>query len=130
LIVFLDTNIVVYAFTKNHRQKTARLCLEQDFVISAQVLNEFVNVMHKKYRLSWDEIEEAKELICERAVQFVALSKATNDMASIIARVHKTSFYDALIIAVAIETDCEFLFTEDMQHGRVFGKLQLRNPFL
>jgi predicted nucleic acid-binding protein len=127
---FLDTNIIVYAFVNDRRQATARHCLEQDFAISAQVLNEFVNVMYKKYRLSWDEINEAKEIVFKRANSFVTLTKITNDAACSIARIYKMSFYDALIIAAAIELGCDELLSEDMQHGSLFGKLHLINPFL
>jgi len=39
------------------------------------------------------------------------------------------SFYDALIVASAIETGCDILYTEDMQHGRAIGGLAIVNPF-
>jgi predicted nucleic acid-binding protein len=39
------------------------------------------------------------------------------------------AFYDALIVAAAIEAGCDTLFTEDMQHGRKFGSLTVVNPF-
>ena len=128
--IFLDTNIIIYAFLEDHRQAAARICLEQDFVISAQVLNEFVNVMHKKYRLPWDKINEAKRIVCNRAIEILPLNKETNDAATLIAQIHKTSFYDALIISIAIEADCSELLSEDMQHGRTFGRLRVTNPFL
>lgn len=38
--------------------------------------------------------------------------------------------YDALIVAAGIESGCETLFTEDLQHGRSFGALTIVNPFL
>jgi hypothetical protein len=37
---------------------------------------------------------------------------------------------DALIVASAIETGCDILYTEDMQHGRAFGGLAIVNPFV
>ena len=40
------------------------------------------------------------------------------------------SWYDALIVSAAIQTRCEILFSEDLQHGQRFGALQVRNPFL
>ena len=40
------------------------------------------------------------------------------------------SWYDALIVSAAIQARCELLFTEDLQIGRRFGDLQVRNPFL
>lgn len=46
------------------------------------------------------------------------------------ARDHNLAFYDALIVAAAIEGGCDTLWSEDMQHGRVIGGLTIRNPFL
>ena len=39
------------------------------------------------------------------------------------------SFYDALIIASALQAECETLFSEDLQDGRSFGGLTIHNPF-
>jgi predicted nucleic acid-binding protein len=40
------------------------------------------------------------------------------------------SWYDSLIVSAAIQAKCDFLFTEDLQHGQRFGTLQVANPFL
>jgi predicted nucleic acid-binding protein len=37
-------------------------------------------------------------------------------------------FYDALIVASALEARCRDLASEDVRHGRMFGTLQVRNP--
>ena len=38
--------------------------------------------------------------------------------------------FDSLVIALALEADCEILYTEDMQHGLfVNEKLQIINPY-
>jgi predicted nucleic acid-binding protein len=47
-----------------------------------------------------------------------------------LARDHALSFYDALIVAAAIEAGCDILYSEDMQHGRTIGGLAIINPFL
>jgi predicted nucleic acid-binding protein len=46
-----------------------------------------------------------------------------------LARDHGFAFYDALIVAAAIEAGCDTLFTEDMQHGLTIDKLTICNPF-
>jgi predicted nucleic acid-binding protein len=43
---------------------------------------------------------------------------------------HRLSFYDALIVASAIEAGCDVLYSDDMQHGRTIGGLAIVNPFL
>ena len=40
------------------------------------------------------------------------------------------SFYDSLIVAAAQEAGCTRLYSEDMQHGQVIGKLKIVNPFV
>ena len=40
------------------------------------------------------------------------------------------SHWDALIVAAALATDCDTLYSEDMQDGQVFdGRLTVKNPF-
>jgi predicted nucleic acid-binding protein len=46
------------------------------------------------------------------------------------ARDHNVAFYDALILAAAIEAGCDTLYSEDFQHGRRFGNCMIVNPFL
>jgi len=41
------------------------------------------------------------------------------------------SYWDSQIIASALESGCNILFTEDMQHGQVIeGILTIKNPFM
>jgi predicted nucleic acid-binding protein len=48
---FLDTNVLVYAALQpDSRSETARALLARRGTISVQVLNEFVNVAHRKLR--------------------------------------------------------------------------------
>jgi predicted nucleic acid-binding protein len=42
---------------------------------------------------------------------------------------HAFRFYDALIVAAAIEGGCAHLWSEDMQHGLRVDRLAIRNPF-
>ena len=58
------------------------------------------------------------------------LTAVTHETALELARDHGLAFYDALIVAAAIEAGCDTLFSEDMQHGRVIGGLTIVNPFL
>ena len=39
------------------------------------------------------------------------------------------SFYDALIVAAALESGCTRLYTEDLQHGQQVDGLLIENPF-
>lgn len=43
---------------------------------------------------------------------------------------YSTSFYDALIVAGALEAGCTQLLSEDFQHGQTIEGVQICNPFL
>ena len=43
---------------------------------------------------------------------------------------HRLEFRDAMVIQAAFDAGCSLLYTEDMQHGRRIGDLQIVNPFL
>ena len=40
------------------------------------------------------------------------------------------SFFDAMIVALALRAECKILYSEDLQHNQVIAnRLQIRNPF-
>ena len=44
---------------------------------------------------------------------------------------YKFAYWDSLIVAAALDTGPDSLYTEDMQHGQVIeGRLTLVNPFI
>lgn len=44
---------------------------------------------------------------------------------------HAKIFIDFIIIATALLAECQWLYTEDMQHGlKINGQLTLTNPFI
>jgi predicted nucleic acid-binding protein len=128
---FLDTNILVYAFTTSDRPSTIALDLLGDGgVVSVQVLNEFVNVSRRKLRFQWVEVESALRALRTILDPPIPLTVDLHESAIVLAREHRLSFYDALIVAAASRANCAILLTEDMQHGKRMGDLTIRNPFL
>lgn len=126
---FFDTNVLVYAFLDTEKRKRAQEVLAEGGIISAQVLNEFTNVAHKKRGRSWPEIEAALTVIRARFPQVAPLTDATHAAAVVLARDERISFYDALIVAAAQEAGCDTLCSEDLQDGRRFGASKVVNPF-
>lgn len=128
---FLDTNILVYAsLSDDPRRFAAEQVLAGGGVISAQVLNEFANVARGKLKWAWADVEAAVGLFKSQVKRVAPLTANTNAAALGLARDHSFAFYDALIVAAAIEAGCDTLLSEDMQHGRTIGALTIRNPFL
>ena len=127
---FLDTNILIYAFASNSKKgELAEGLLAAGGVISVQVLNEFASVSRRKLGMQWKDIEARISVVTSLLDAPVATTLDTHLAACTLARKHQFSFYDALIVAAAIETGCDTLFSEDFQHGRSIGGLTVRNPF-
>jgi predicted nucleic acid-binding protein len=127
---FFDTNILVYAFLGGEKRGAALSLLAEGGIISNQVINEFTNVARKKRGRAWSEIAAGIAVIRSHFDEIALVTLETHQAALDLASQHGLNFYDALIIATAIEADCDILFSEDMQHDRSFGKLIIRNPFL
>jgi len=100
-------------------------------LVSYQVAQEFFNVALRRF---------AKPMSAAEAEQYLALvlgplisvhsSQALYGEALRLTERHGLSWYDALIVAAALEGQCVVLYSEDLQHGRRFGDLQIENPFL
>ena len=127
---FFDTNILVYAYSTDIRRQRALTTIASGGVISAQVLNEFTNVLRKKQKQDWPVIEAALNSVRFRFTDILPLTVDTHAGALGLAREHGLAFYDALIVAAATEAGCDVLYSEDMQHGRVIADLTIRNPFI
>jgi predicted nucleic acid-binding protein len=127
--VFFDTNVLVYAQEQGVKADRARALLAEGGFVSVQVLNEFAAVARRKLARGWSEIGETIDDVLALVDPPLTLTVALHETARRLAGDHNVSFYDALIVAAAIEADCEILFSEDMQSGRAFGALTVRNPF-
>jgi predicted nucleic acid-binding protein len=58
------------------------------------------------------------------------LTAKTSRAALALAQHDGFAFYDALIVAAAIEAGCDTPYSEGMQHGRSIDGLTIVNPFL
>ena len=68
--VFIDSNVLIYAYSDEEikREKALGTIKMNESIISIQVINEFVNVVKKKFNKKNDEILEALEEIEEQLV--------------------------------------------------------------
>ncbi len=131
--IFLDTNIIVYAYSTEteSKRKVARCLVESgNSVISVQVLNEFCNTARRKFPQMFENVERTLNELPDH-VRILDLTRSTNLHAMRLTRRYGYSFYDSLIIASAFEGGCRILASEDMQHGFVVdARLRIENPFL
>jgi predicted nucleic acid-binding protein len=127
---FFDTNILVYAQQNGAKANRARALLAGGGKLSVQVLNEFTAVALRKLGKNWREIADAIDDALVLVGPPLALTLDLHDAARGIAETYRLSFYDALIIAAAIDADCDTLYSEDMQHGQTIGALRIQSPFI
>jgi predicted nucleic acid-binding protein len=129
-IDFLDSNVLVYAFTTDERAAAAQALLQDRPVISVQGLNEFANVARRKLGMGWEEIRDAVSALRALCSAVLALDVAIHGEALRIAERYGYSIFDALVIASALQAGSETLWSEDMQDGMVIdGRLRIVNPF-
>lgn len=129
--IFFDSSVVVYVLKKaDPRAEIAERLLFAGGYLSVQVLNEFVNVAHRKLKMDWASIAESLEGLRDLCPPAVGLTVSTHEAAVKIAKRYGFHIYDSLILASAIETGCTVLYSEDMQHGQRIGSLTIQNPFL
>jgi predicted nucleic acid-binding protein len=131
--VFLDSNILIYCYTNTEPEKQQKAFQVIDnnaqIFVSTQVLQEFCNVAHKKFSPKDVDLETALSEI-ESIVSIHDNNIDTVRKANAIKNKYGYSFYDSLIISSALESGCNTLYSEDMQHGQTIEKkLKIVNPF-
>jgi predicted nucleic acid-binding protein len=135
---FLDTNVIVYAFSHSFPEKTkiaqrliADGASDKQAIISYQVVQEFINVALRGFRVSIIRSDlESLMLTALFPMMAISSSPALVIEALRLQVANQLSWYDSLIVAAAIQGRCEVLCSEDFQHGRRFGDLVVENPFL
>ena len=135
---FLDTNIFVYSFDGSAPKKALRAkelirraVQTRQGIVSYQVVQEFFNVALRRFvkPMAYAEAEQYLSTTL-RPLLSIHSSQGLYGEALRIAGKFKLSWYDSLVVASAVEGECDVLYSEDLQHGQRFGTLQISNPFL
>jgi predicted nucleic acid-binding protein len=126
---FLDSNILVYLTSGDAgKASIVETLLADEPVVSAQVLNEVTNVLRSKMRFDWPAVDHFIERIVY-LTSVLPMDQETNGLARSLAARYGFAWYDALIVASALEGGCTRLLTEDMHHGLKISDLTIANPF-
>ncbi len=127
---FLDSNVLLYAVRIDDPKSERALALIRSgaAVISSQVLNEFVNVGSKKYKMRPQEVFGAL-LPIKNVCTVVSLTLETHERAAQIFCETNFGIYDACIVAAAELAGCDILYSEDMNHDQRIGRVTIHNPF-
>jgi|ERR1700684_60951 predicted nucleic acid-binding protein len=134
---FLDTNIFVYTFDQSAPSKAAKAMAlikhaidTRIGVISYQVVQEFFNVAMRRFEPPMTAADADQYLAATfRPLLAVHSSPGLFSEALRLGSKFHLSWYDSLIVAAAIEAECDTLYSEDMQDGQRLESLAVKNPF-
>jgi predicted nucleic acid-binding protein len=95
--------------------------------VSLQVLQEYFVTVTRKLHVDASIARRKVELLAEFDV---AAPQVADILAAIdLHRLHRFSFWDALVLRAAKQAGCSILFSDDMQDVREIDGLQIVNPF-
>jgi predicted nucleic acid-binding protein len=135
---FIDTNIFVYSLDPVDPRKAriaeglvTRGVDSRLGVISYQVVQEFMNVSLRKFKATMS-VTELELFFFKILLPMMTIPSSSGLFleALRLQKANQIGWYDSLIVAAAIQGNCEILYSEDLQHGRRFGDLVVQNPFL
>ncbi|MGO9560309.1 MAG: PIN domain-containing protein [Acidimicrobiales bacterium] len=134
--VFVDTNVLVYAYDSEAGEKheKARAVLmdlwgSRKGATSTQVLQEFYVTVTRKLpkpltrRVAREVVDTYRAWPVHRPEVDDVIS------ASELEERHHMSFWDALVIISARQSDAQTILSEDLQDGRRISGLVISNPF-
>jgi predicted nucleic acid-binding protein len=131
---FFDTNVLLYLHSSADRRKQtiARQIFQECrdtgvIVLSTQVVQEFYVVGLRKLLIS-------PEILRRLTVDLLDLFVEPIEPAHILQAIwnrenYQISFWDALILAAAGAAGASILYTEDLNHGQLYGQVRVENPF-
>lgn len=135
---FLDTIVFVYAFDETASSKARQATqlirngvASRKGIVSYQVVQEFFNVALRRFARPMIPAEAEQYLSTVfRPLLAVSSSPALFSQALLLTGKYRIPWYDSLIVAAALESECSILYSEDFQPDQRFGELQVKNPFM
>ena len=135
---FLDTNVFVYTFDVSAPTKARKAsdlirkaANSGQGVISFQVVQEFFNVAFRRFLQPMTNADAEQYLTTVfQPLLAVHSSPSLYLRALQIANRYRLAWYDAIIVAGAVESGCDILFSEDLQDGAQIESVHIQNPFV
>lgn len=136
MAVFVDTNVLVYArdLTEPEKRDRANAWLTHlwrtgEGRVSFQVLNEYYVTVTRKLKPGFTAAEAQLDVRRYLTWSPRPLDAPVLETAWAVEQRHRTSFWDALVVAAAQLAGCEVLLTEDLSHDRDFEGVRVVDPF-
>jgi len=134
--VFVDTNVLVYARDASEPEKQPQAAAWIDHLwrtrtarLSFQVLQEYYATTTRKLAPGLTPEQARADVRDLLAWRPVSVGTELLEAAWSVEDRFGLSCWDALIVAAARIAGCEYLLTEDLQHGAELEGLQVVSPF-
>jgi predicted nucleic acid-binding protein len=132
---FVDANVLLYTMDPRDpakRERAAAWLVELDahqaILISPQVLNEFVSVIARKKIAA--SMQAARSFVLGAKPWCKAQTGHAETVAALALQGrYGFQWWDALLMASALNAGCTQFLSEDMQHGQVIAGMRIINPF-
>jgi predicted nucleic acid-binding protein len=133
--VFVDTNILIYAGSAHPDDAAKRavalgILRRIDTGFSAQVMQEYYDVAYRKRRLALSQQEALSALRALALRPIVPITAELVLRAAVVSDRFRISYWDAAIVAAALELGCHTLYSEDLSHLQNYDGLTVVNPFI
>lgn len=131
---FIDTNVFLYVAEEGDHAKSRQASTWLQYLVASgsgianlQVMNEIANVLIKRGRLK----PEAVFSIVDDFSSFgtAAINAETVAAARLLHFESGYAWWDCLLLASAIELQCQLFLSEDLQDGHQLRGLTIMNPF-
>lgn len=136
LIVFVDTNVLLYSEDGAHADKHLRardwlraLWVKRCGRLSNQVLNEFYVNATRKLKPPMPAGDARAEVRRYQRWQPWQNDHTTVESAWALESRYQLNYWDALMTAAALQQGCNLLLTEDLQHDQQIDGVRIVNPF-
>ena len=130
----IDTTVLVGA-ASTLASATDKARMAQDFLfhrsigLSAQVLQEFRVVSTRKVHKGWSLDEALDRVEALEDVPCLPVDAALVQFGAELSVRYQLSDWDGAILTAAHRLDAAVLYTEDLNHGQVYGPVRADNPF-
>jgi predicted nucleic acid-binding protein len=137
----VDTNILVYRFDPRFPVKQDRATsllrqgiADESLVVPHQALIEFIAAVTRpiargaQLLAAEDAYREVEDMLAHFSIIYP--TENTLRIAMRGAALYRMSWFDAHLWAYADERGIDTLWSEDFEHGRIYGRVKVLNPFL
>ena len=130
--IAVDTNILVYLHeeTPSFKCGISKFIIENLPVISSQVISEYINVLNRLLRPPKTVLIDHCTILTEDCTIIGMDHEIMLKARELVVR-YDFQVFDSIVIASALQADCEIFYSEDFQHYFVVeNQLTIINPYL